>query len=196
MNDYYQPDFYHFSEDSILLANFVISEIENHKIQNILDIGAGCGVIGMELANNLNQKVELVCLEPQEVFHESIRKNKANLSDIVSVEIIQESIGNYDTKAHFDLVVSNPPYFQKGTGRVSPNMNRQICRTFEIDSLETFLQRIRELKSEQGIAFLVFPNTVYVESRLIRSFGFKEVLKQGAISIYRLSSNKNLPELF
>ena len=53
--DYSQPNFYHFSEDSIRLADYVVSKIEeknlseNQRSLNCLDLCAGCGVIGLEV---------------------------------------------------------------------------------------------------------------------------------------------------
>ena len=48
-DDYLQPDFYHFNEDSIQLVRFIKENIDNSTEHSALEVGAGCGVISCEL---------------------------------------------------------------------------------------------------------------------------------------------------
>ncbi|MGL6035003.1 MAG: hypothetical protein ACRC0N_08060, partial [Acinetobacter johnsonii] len=54
--NYKQPDEYRFSLDSIHLARFVASQLASHSelgSLRVLDLCAGCGVIGIELSWHL-----------------------------------------------------------------------------------------------------------------------------------------------
>jgi len=70
-DDYESPDFYAFSADSILLAKTGIADILTTKISgNVLDLGAGCGVVGIEFLNfsPKKQSWNLSCCEMQTDF--------------------------------------------------------------------------------------------------------------------------------
>ena len=70
--DYVQPDFYRFNEDSLKLVTRVESTLS--KASHVLDVGAGCGIIGIELALRINIG-ELHLLEVQQDFLPFIETN-------------------------------------------------------------------------------------------------------------------------
>ena len=190
MNDYSQPNFYHFSEDSTYLANYILKNKDINQIQSILDIGAGCGVIGIEIARKMKEEASLLALEPQIAFNKYLEINKKFLSSHINFEIHNSSIGQFESDKIFDLVVSNPPYFEKGRGRRSHIPERQICRTFELDSLEIFIQKISSLFSPRGIAVIVFPLKDKDAVKSFESHGFTCREKRGEIGIFESSHIK------
>jgi tRNA1(Val) A37 N6-methylase TrmN6 len=57
-DDYSQPDYYRFNSDSITLVNYLLKSMG--PTESILDLGAGCGIIGIELARYLSpQKLRI-----------------------------------------------------------------------------------------------------------------------------------------
>lgn len=151
--DYSQPDFYRFNEDSLKLVKWVQSQTD--RCENLLDLGAGSGVIGLELAQKLSPK-KITFLELQHSFMPHLKKNTSMLaSSIVDIEIINSSFGNWLPRHRFDLIVCNPPYYLPGHGQKSTNPEKSICRSFDVDDWGVLLNLIENALDDQGKAFLV-----------------------------------------
>ena len=65
-HEYKQPSFYHFNEDSILLVKEALKLEEG--IESVLDLCAGCGVIGVEYAISNSKIKRLSFVELQKQF--------------------------------------------------------------------------------------------------------------------------------
>ncbi len=103
------------STDSIALASFC--RLPKHA--TVLDLGSGCGTLGMLLCAE-NETCHVIGLELDPAFHEAALQNaRANgLGDRLSS--IQGSIMAPPailTPGSFDLCISNPPYFTDGAVR-------------------------------------------------------------------------------
>jgi len=179
--DYKQPKFYHFNEDSFLLISEVIKD-NPHKNETLLDVGAGCGVIGIELAKELNV-VKACFLEKQEAFLESLEYNSNHLHNI-KTKIIHQSIEDLKVDQFYDIIVSNPPYFKAGHGRISPVKEKQISRTFSNQmELKTWIQAcLNHLKSE-GVIYIICHQDSF-ES--LNSFNYKILNERGEIKILKV----------
>ena len=103
-------DFQNFTLDSILLSDFVKI---NRKTKKILDIGTGCGIIALLLAQR--SKAQITGIELQETMAKiAIRNIEINEFEN-QVKIINEDIKNYKNifnRDEFDTIVTNPPYFE------------------------------------------------------------------------------------
>ena len=103
-------DFQNFTLDSVLIGDFVKI---NRKSKKILDIGTGCGIIALILANR--SKAEIVGIELQEIMTDIAKENVQNNELEDRVKIMQGDIKNYREifkRDEFDIVVTNPPYFE------------------------------------------------------------------------------------
>lgn len=156
MSDYRQPDFYRFNEDSLKLVKFISSKII--KADSILDLGAGSGVIGIELSNMLKPEL-LTCIEVQRDWDEYLSCNLENiLSKEVRSEIIYSSFGELNTDKKYDLIVCNPPYYLPGHGQPSKDIRKNTARSFVVDDWNILLKAISLTLTDQGKAFLVVKN--------------------------------------
>ena len=124
-----QPDgFYHFSEDSLLLAQFVTLE----PGEKVLDLGTGVGTIPLLLAERY-PRCSFVGVEIQAELASYAELNSTlnNLGSRFKV-----LVGDYRQlfwEPQFSVVTANPPYFKVGSGRPSPNPSRWHAR-FEVDA--------------------------------------------------------------
>jgi tRNA1Val (adenine37-N6)-methyltransferase len=160
MNDYSQPEFYRFNEDSILLVKF-IQDLDLSPL-NILDLGAGCGVIGIELARSLMPS-HLALVEAQSDYLPHLQKNiELFLPPKVSSQVIISSFGEFQSVSRYDLIVANPPYYLPGHGRPSPDSRRAIARSFLLDDWRFFLNLINLTLSNQGWAYVIIKNDLVV----------------------------------
>ncbi|OUR96326.1 hypothetical protein A9Q84_08195 [Halobacteriovorax marinus] len=151
--NYSQPDFYRFTSDSVELARFVNQFIGGRKVESVLDLCCGCGVVGIEF-ESLNKNIEkLTFLELQVDFREHILENTKNLDCDFEIEICD--FQSYKSAQQYDLILSNPPYFELGSGRIGPDKKRNLCRHFEIGIKEKLIKKVFELLNDGGQAFVV-----------------------------------------
>ena len=161
--NYSQPDDYHFCQDSVLFSKFVAASLRGVEIGpefQALDVCAGCGVLGLELAHYLPQIENFDFLEIQSVFRpyffenlvrarrspEKYRFIEANYADRL---VASTSIGGYD------LIIANPPYFEAAEGRLSPSQVKNRCRFFLDSDLKTLVRGVARALKPGGQAFLL-----------------------------------------
>lgn len=153
MDDYSQPDFYRFNKDSLELVNFIVNR--GLTAHSILDLGAGSGVIGIELARKLKAK-QLTLLELQNDYEIHLQKNaEFFLDDDIHCNIELTSFGEYEPHQKFNLIVCNPPYYLPGAGEVPKDQRRALARTFLKDSWSILIKKISECLMDDGVAFIV-----------------------------------------
>jgi tRNA1Val (adenine37-N6)-methyltransferase len=152
----FQPaDGYRFSIDSILLARFV-SVREGDRV---LELGAGCGVISIAIAA-LYRPSKIIAVEIQPGIAAMIRRSAAineMQSVIHAIEGDLRSLADPEIAASgFDVVVANPPYRAKNSGRESPDEGRRVARSETAATLEDFIAAAALHLRDGGRAAFVF----------------------------------------
>ncbi len=124
-------DGYRFSLDAVLAAHFCRPAPRDR----VLDLGCGCGVIGLILAYR-HPDITLTGIEIQPELVQLTRDN-AVANELQARLMVLEgdfrTISSLVQPESFDVVVSNPPYRQQGRGRVSPADQRARAR-HEVDA--------------------------------------------------------------
>ena len=151
--DYSQPEFYRFNQDSIFLVNWILSQ--KRTGQRLLDLGAGCGVIGIELARNMHPK-SLTLVEFQKEFIPYIKRNcHVFLPENIDFHIIHASFSEMKASQIYDLIVCNPPYYLPGKGQEPKLPQRALARSFIQDNWSVLLSLIEKNLQKRGRAFIV-----------------------------------------
>ena len=117
---------YRYSIDPILLARFV--KVESGV--QVVDLGTGCGIIPIILAQNDNVakftgiecQSELATCAIENVKLNGLRERV----DICHADI--RDAHNFINPNSIDLIVSNPPYRRVGTGKIAPDNVRAAAR--------------------------------------------------------------------
>ena len=78
--DYAQPDFYHFAEDSLFLVQIVAASCGGGEPLTVLDLGAGCGILGIELSRKIAMRQLFFC-EKQNEFIPYLEQNISQFVD-------------------------------------------------------------------------------------------------------------------
>lgn len=158
--DYSQPDAYHFSEDSILLAKLAMSHPHTRKLNLkwVLDLCAGCGVVGIEFLLSYKESCSLDFVEEQEIFSAHIDQNVKNLIPIERQPLIRKiiaSFSSFTSLVEYDLILCNPPYYFRGEGRLPPDPIKEKCHFIERADYIHLVQKLAHLLSKDGIAFFL-----------------------------------------
>ncbi len=117
---------YHFSTDTILLADFSAPK----KHEKVIELGSGCGTISLIWCRNI---------PPRSITSVEIQSEAADMIErSVSLNGLDEKIKvlNADLKelnglvefGSFDMAAMNPPYKIGGGGIVNPEKQKQIAR--------------------------------------------------------------------
>ncbi len=173
--DYFQPNFYKFSEDSIALSSFITQFVDSKKIMRAIDLCAGCGVVGIELLNNFFfEKFTMDFCEIQQEFIPFIRDN-LDLKKVTNRtgNIFNSSYSallNSTYESSYDCIIFNPPYFNVGQGRLSPKENRNICRFFLHGSMSDLLNTAVYLSQNNGKIFFSARLTLLEVEKKLQEF--------------------------
>lgn len=117
---------YRFSLDAVLLAHFPALT----GIKRITELGSGSGVISLLMAWRAPQ-AQITALEVQPAMVERSRRSVALNGLQERIEIIAADIREAEKtlpEGKAELVLSNPPFWRKGEGKISQNPEDAIAR--------------------------------------------------------------------
>lgn len=134
--------------DAVLLASFA----EAKKEDRIMDLGTGSGVIPLILYHK--SKAQMIAgLEKQESAFQLAQKNvELNALDHV-IHFVHGDVLNVKKlfeKSTFSLVVTNPPYMEKGTGPINPACGKKVARHETTAGITDFVQAAHYLLDTKG----------------------------------------------
>ena len=118
-------DYFKFSIDSVLLAEFVKID---YKDKNIIDFCSGNAPIPMILSTKFDKNIVGVELQDNiyEMGKESIELNNIKNINFLNMDV-KDVVDYFDYK--FDIVTCNPPYFKyKDTSIINKNIEKTIAR--------------------------------------------------------------------
>ena len=144
---------YRSSIDAILLSEFV--SIKKDDI--IADLGTGCGIILLLIYSTRPVKYA-VGLEIQQVLADQTARNIKLNSFSDKMDVILGDIRHPPlTPSSVDVVVCNPPYRKKSSGRINPNNERAIARHEILASLKDIIETAGMLLRKGGRLAMIYP---------------------------------------
>jgi tRNA1(Val) A37 N6-methylase TrmN6 len=135
----YQPESgYCYNSDSIFLYDF----INSFSLKgNVLDVGAGCGVVGLLVARD-NKKVQLEAVEKQAVLAQYALKNaKANK---IEYKLHQLDFLEMQTDKKYDYIISNPPFYPDGVQKSKDEMLMHARYNSSLP-MDSFFKKVSQL---------------------------------------------------
>ncbi|MDD2411550.1 MAG: methyltransferase [Bacteroidales bacterium] len=135
--------------DAIVLGSLV----ENNQANSILEIGTGCGIISLMLAQRFQAKITAV-----EIDTRSAKQALDNISTSPwkkKIEVVQGDIRILNLSKKFDLIVSNPPYFQNDLRPDSSSKNQ--ARHSETLTFDELCQTSSAHLAENGHLWIILP---------------------------------------
>lgn len=141
--------------DPVLLAGHV----QVRGRESILDIGTGCGILLLLLLFR-HPCITATGVEIQTELAEIAKKNLAlnhfqARSRILCQDIKKTDLSHIRIKP--DIIVANPPYKKKNSGRISPDRQRTIARHETAMTLEDLAAAAGRLLAPGGITYFIYP---------------------------------------
>ncbi len=154
---------YRFSVDAVLAAQFQEPERGGH----ILDLGAGCGIIGLIVMYRWGHKIAgLRGLELQPQLRELAQRNFRDNGFERTCSCLEGNVTHildYFSPESFDQVICNPPFYKSRNGRQSCNEEARIARHQLSASIVDFAAAAAAAVKNGGSAVFVYPADRFVE---------------------------------
>ncbi len=136
--------------DALLLANAF--SLRYHDIRNssrVLDIGCGSGAISLSLLKH-NPYIHVTGFELQQSYSHLAYDN-AILNDVDNrFKVINCDLANIHTVLppdSFDYIVTNPPFYHVGNGRMSVDIGKRIAHHGTMDFIQWIRKSLYALKN-------------------------------------------------
>jgi tRNA1Val (adenine37-N6)-methyltransferase len=126
--------------------------IENAS--NAIDIGGGTGLLSLMLAQRSHIKVDLVELDLN-AFEQAIQ-NITSSPFSSQITCHNQDIRNFEASSKYDLIISNPPFFENQLP--SPNQEKNRARHSTDLSLLDLIASVDKLLSYHGKFVILFPS--------------------------------------
>lgn len=147
-------DWFNFSLDSVLLANFVTL---NKNINNIIDFCTGNAPIPLILFPKTNANIYGIEIQ-QEIFDLAQKSIKINMLGN-KIKLINDDVGNickYFETDTFDVITCNPPYFKINKGsNLNNNKIKTIARHEITINLDIIFKAAKKILKNNGIIAMV-----------------------------------------
>ncbi|MBN2782554.1 MAG: methyltransferase [Campylobacterales bacterium] len=129
---------YCYNSDSIFLYDFISSFNPRGRV---LDVGAGCGVVGLLVARDYN-KVILEAVEKQKVFiHYALKNAEVNG---IEYKLYHTDFLDLDVDEKYDYIISNPPFYHSASTKSEDEMLFHARYNVNLP-LERFFKKVSQL---------------------------------------------------
>lgn len=135
-----------------LNSSFAASE--HLHITKVLDVGTGSGLIALMLAQRLPQ-AQITAIDIDNGAVEQAKYNFSISPWADRLQCHQQALQEVEGNSIYDLIVSNPPYFQASLK--NPDSQRAMARHTDTMSYDELLANSARLLKEEGILALVLP---------------------------------------
>lgn len=128
--------------------------------KSCLDIGTGTGLLALMVAQR-NNDAAVVAIELDD---EAVIQAKENVEASPwpnRIEVVHSDVRSYCSDKTFDLIISNPPYFNASLK--SADTHRTLARHTSALSYNELLSCVRNLLAPQGLFSLILPYDVCTE---------------------------------
>ena len=120
--------------------------------KKILEIGTGTGLISLMLAQrNVSAKILAIDINENAVKLASENFRNSIFNENLKVEL--KDFKNFETNENFDLVVCNPPFFEKNASAKDVLARQQVELNFR-----NLVEKSTEIITKKGVLSIILPS--------------------------------------
>lgn len=140
--------------DACILGAWTAGKLQHFpSIQTILDIGCGTGLLSLMLAQKTSAHIDAV-----EIDADAANQAKENVDQSPwkeRINVIHNSIQDFTPETTYDLIISNPPFFEDDLR--SPDKSKNDSKHDTSLKLDELVDCIKKNLSNNGIAAVLIP---------------------------------------
>jgi len=136
--------------DAMVLGTLINCEGKKHG----LDIGSGTGVLSLMIAQK-NDSIELTAVE---IDSDTALDCLGNFQDSIwsdRLTLIEGDFLEFNPESKFDLVFSNPPFFENSSE--NPKQNKAVARHTKSLPLDGLFEKVSNLLGSNGSFWIILP---------------------------------------
>ncbi len=141
------------TSDTALIVETVLHHFKQEKL-SVLELGSGNGIISIMMSYyRPNWLITGIDIQPHlvELAIENSRLAEVHTSFLCS------DLKNFSAKEKFNLIVSNPPFYPKKGGKISPVLERAISRHEIMCTMNDVLMAVKRNLKPEGKVYLLYP---------------------------------------
>jgi tRNA1Val (adenine37-N6)-methyltransferase len=127
---------------------------------NILDVGTGCGLLALMLAQK-NSNAFVLGIDIDSAATDEAQENFKNSQWASRMKSQNCNLLGLDMGNCFDNIICNPPFFEGGVKANSEQ--RHLARNTESLSPENLAQQVKKLLTDKGIFSVIYPVKIAVD---------------------------------
>lgn len=157
--------------DGVLLGAWAMRECGSERVESVLDIGSGTGVISLVAAQYCsNATITAVEIEESSAKESKFNFDNSDWSSRMRVEncSLQSYVSDSGKNGFFDLIISNPPYFINSLK--NPDLARVAARHTELLPYEDLVAGVDALLGDDGLFCTILP---YKEAAILIALAAK-----------------------
>lgn len=158
-------DGYRYNSDSLFLWDFARKNCSFKASQSLLDVGCGCGILGLLLARDFNCALSCIDIQPQncELAQMNAQANDIKASiicadffkDWESGNSVGNSAGNFRIPSiTFERIICNPPFYD--FGGENKNAHKNTSRNASSFDISAFASKCSKLLAPKGELVLCY----------------------------------------
>jgi tRNA1Val (adenine37-N6)-methyltransferase len=159
--------------DAVLLGSWV----DAHDAKTGLDIGTGTGIIALMIAQKTTAMIDAIDIDENAVMQAKDNVSESPWKDRINVRHISLQDYCHESKTKYDLIVSNPPYFDETFKPAEEGRNN--ARHTDNLSFEDLANGVRLLLNEEGKFYVILPlteGTLFIEKMKVEGLFLNELV--------------------
>lgn len=163
--------------DACLFGAWIAEEVksQNLKVKSGLDIGTGTGLLPL-MVTQKNPELKIDAIEIDRDAAEQAKINVGSSPWKEQINIIQDDVKAFSFEKEFDLIISNPPFYENELR--SANDSKNVAHHSENLTFKELLVIIKGNLSKRGSFFLLLPYK--------RNEEIKKLLKDNELNISKI----------
>ncbi len=141
--------------DSCLFgASLPLNDANNNTIKNVLDIGAGTGLLSLMYAQ-LNENASITAIEIEKQAADEAIKNVSESVFNKQINVLTQNLLQWQANTNFDLIITNPPFYENEW--LSNNTLKNTAHHSVALPMQLLLQKIKTLMQPNTICAILLP---------------------------------------